>query len=46
MLYTQLLNLETDEYRSAVTKDITEAHRGGFKYVCCHENLMLFRKPK
>jgi hypothetical protein len=49
MLYTQLIQSESDEYHSAVAKDMSEAQKlteAGFEYVCAHENLMLFRKPK
>jgi hypothetical protein len=49
ILYTQLINFESDEYHSAVAKDTTEAQKlveAGFEYVCSHDNLMLFRKRK
>jgi hypothetical protein len=49
MMYTQLIQFETDEYHSTIAKDTLEAQKlieAGFEYVCTHENLMLFRKRK
>jgi len=49
LLYTQLVNFESDEYHSAVAENMDEAKKlieVGFEYVCTHQNLMLFRKRK
>lgn len=49
LLYTQLVNFESDEYHSAVAKNTEEARElieAGFEYVCTHENTMVFRKRK
>jgi hypothetical protein len=49
LLYTQLVNFESDEYHSAVAETIEEAQKlieAGFEYVCTHENKMIFRKRK
>jgi len=49
LIYTQLIQFESDEYHSAVAKTIEEA-RGlietGFEYVCDIEDVKLFRKRK
>jgi hypothetical protein len=44
-----LINFESDEYTSAVAKDINEAQKlaeSGFEYVVTFDNLMLFRKGR
>ena len=49
LIYTQLIQFESDDYHSAVANNISEAQKlieAGFEYVCTHENLMLFRKRK
>jgi hypothetical protein len=48
-IYTQLVNLETDEYHPATAETTTEAKKlieAGFEYVCTHEKVMLFRKRR
>jgi len=49
LMYTQLINFESDEYHSATTTTIDEAKKlieAGFEYVCTYENTMMFRKRK
>jgi len=49
LLYTQLVNFESDDFHSAVAEDTEEARNlieAGFDYVCTYENTMLFRKRK
>jgi len=49
LIYTQLVNFESDEYTSAVANNINEAQKlveSGFEYVTAFDNLMLFRKRK
>jgi integrase len=49
LLYAQLVNFESDEYSSAVAKNIQEAQKlieSGFEYVTTFEGLMLFKKRK
>ena len=49
LLYTQLVNFESDEYHSAVAKSTEEARElieAEFEYVCTYENIMIFRKRK
>ena len=50
LVYTQLVNFESDEYYSATAKTTEEAKQlveAGFEYVCTTpENIMLFRKRK
>jgi integrase len=49
LIYTQLINFETDEYHSATAKTVEEARKlieAGFEYVCNYESVMLFRKRK
>ncbi|MFQ6075358.1 MAG: site-specific integrase, partial [Candidatus Bathyarchaeia archaeon] len=49
LIYTQLVNFESDDYHSATAKDVDEACQlieAGFEYVCTHRNIMLFRKRK
>ena len=49
MLYTQLVNFESDNFHSAVAKTVDEATKlieAGFEYVCSFENTMLYRKRK
>ena len=49
LLYTQLVNFESDEYHSAVAKSTEEARElieAGFEYVCTYDNMMIFRKRK
>jgi len=49
MLYTQLISFESDEYSSAVAKNLEEARKlveAGFEYVTEVEDCKLFRKRK
>jgi hypothetical protein len=49
LLYTQLVNFESDEYHSATAKTVEEAQKlveTGFEYVCDFEEIKLFRKRK
>jgi integrase len=50
MIYTQLINFESDDYNTATATKTDEAERlvqSGFDYVCTTtENFMLFRKRK
>jgi len=49
LLYTQLVNLEEDEYVCAVAetpKVIQELIEDGFEYVCDQADLKFFRKRK
>jgi len=49
LLYTQLVQFESNEYHSAIAENVDEAKKlmeAGFEYVCTHENQMLFRKRK
>jgi integrase len=49
LVYTHLINSESDEYHSAVAKTVDEARKlleEGFEYVCQKDDLMLFRKRK
>lgn len=49
LIYTHLVNFRSDDYTSAVAKDINEAQKlveSGFEYVTTFDSLMLFRKRK
>jgi len=49
MLYTQLINFESDEYSSAVAKTLEEAQKlveADFDYVTDMDGYKLFRKRK
>jgi len=49
LVYTQLINFESDEYHSAVAQTVDEARKlleGGSEYICQKDNVMLFRKRK
>ena len=49
LIYTQLVNFESDDYTSAVAKNIQEAQKlieSGFEFVTTFDSLMLFRKRK
>jgi integrase len=50
LIYTQLINFESDDFRSATANTASEAEKlvqTGFEYVCTTpENIMLFRKRK
>jgi integrase len=49
LIYTQLVNFESNEYHSAVAKTVEEAKQlieSGFEYVCTIEDVELFRKRK
>lgn len=49
MIYTQLINFESDDYHSATASNVEEAKKlieAGFEYVCTHNETMLFRKRK
>jgi site-specific recombinase XerC len=49
LIYTQLVNFESNEYHSATAKTVEEAKQlieSGFEYVCAIEDVQLFRKRK
>ena len=49
LIYTQLINFESNEYHSATAKTIQEAAQlveAGFEFVCSIDNIQLFRKRK
>jgi integrase len=49
LLYTQLVQFESDECHSATATNLNEAQKlieAGFEYVCTHHDTMLFRKRK
>ena len=49
MLYTQLVNFESNDYHSSTAKTVEEAAKpveSGFEYVVTIDNTMLFRKRK
>jgi len=49
LIYTQLINFESNEYHSATAQTIEEASKlieAGFEYVCKIDNVQLFRKRK
>jgi integrase len=49
LVYTQLVNFESDEYHFATAASIEEAGKliqAGFEYVCHHNDIMLYRKRK
>jgi hypothetical protein len=49
MIYTYLVNFESDDFHSDVAKTIEESRElieAGFEYICTHENNKLFRKSK
>jgi len=49
LIYTQLLEVEDDEFHSATARSVDEARKlieSGFEYVCTYEDVMLFRKRK
>jgi hypothetical protein len=49
LIYTQLVEFESDEYCSAVAGNVDEAKKpieAGFEYVCSHNETLLFRKRK
>jgi hypothetical protein len=49
LIYTQLVELESEEYCSAVASTVDEAKKlveVGFEYVCSHNEIMLFKKRK
>jgi hypothetical protein len=49
LIYTQLVEFESDEYCSAMAGNVDEAKKlieAGFEYVCNHNDTMLFRKRK
>jgi integrase len=49
LIYTQLVEFEGDEYCSAIANNVEEAQKlieAGFEYVCCHNQILLFRKRK
>lgn len=49
LIYTQLIQFESDEFHSATAKTIEEARQlieAGFEYVCTYNDLMLYRKRK
>jgi hypothetical protein len=49
LLYTQLINFESDDFHSATAKTVEEAQKlveAGFDYVCEFNEVKLFRKRK
>ena len=49
LIYTQLVEFESDEFCSAVANNVDEAKKlieAGFEYVCSHNETMLFKKRK
>jgi hypothetical protein len=49
LLYTQLINFESDEYHSAVAETSEESRKlieAGFEYVATQEGTLLYRKRK
>jgi hypothetical protein len=49
MVYTQLLNFESDEFNSATARTVEEARKlveAGFEYVCDFSDVKMFRKRK
>jgi integrase len=49
LLYTQLVQFESDEYYSATAENLNDAKKlieGGFEYVCTYQDTMLFKKRK
>jgi len=49
LIYTQLISFETDEYSSAVARNLDEARKlveAGFEYVTDMEGYKVFRKRK
>ncbi|MCJ7423590.1 site-specific integrase [Candidatus Bathyarchaeota archaeon] len=49
LLYTQLINFESDEFHSATAKTIQEAQKlveAGFEYICDFDDVKLFKKRK
>jgi integrase len=49
LIYTQLVNFESEDYTSAVAKNVNEAQKlveSGFEFVTTFDNIMLFRKRK
>jgi len=49
MIYTQLVQIESDNFHSAAAKTIEEARKlieTGFEYVCTYDDVKLFRKRK
>jgi len=49
LIYTQLIQFESDEFHSSTAKTVEEAEQlveTGFEYVCTYNDIMLFRKRK
>ena len=49
LIYTQLINFESNEYHSATAQTIEEAKQlveAGFEYICDIDNVKLFRRRK
>lgn len=49
LIYTQLIQFESDEFHSATAKSVENAEKlieAGFEYVCTYNDIMLFRKRK
>jgi hypothetical protein len=49
LLYTQLVNFESDDFHSATAQTVQEAQKfveAGFEYVCDFTDVKLFRKRK
>jgi hypothetical protein len=49
LLYTQLINFESDEFHSATATTVQDAQKlveAGFEYVCDFNEVKVFRKRK
>jgi len=49
LLYTQLVQFESDEYHSATAENLNDAKKlieAGFEYVTTYQDTMLFKKRK
>ena len=49
LIYTQLINFESDEYHSATAATVQDAQKfveAGFEYVCDFNEVKVFRKRK
>ena len=49
LLYTQLINFESDKFHSATAKTVQDAQKlveAGFEYVCEFNDVKIFKKRK
>jgi hypothetical protein len=49
LIYTQLIQFESDKFHSATAKTIEEVEQlveAGFEYVCTYNDVLLIRKHK